>query len=123
MSFTEKEMLEDLKKVRIREFLCLGGGIGILGLSIALFSMLFVRHDWPAVILSAIGLFWSVVLLYQFNRARQLERLIKAGMEPAGEPGPAPPDEPEAGPPADSSEDADPGRETVGTRGGARGEP
>ena len=118
MSFTEKEMLEDLKKVRVREFLCLGGGIGILGLSIALFSMLFVRHDWPAVILSAIGLFWSVVLLYQSNRARQLERLIKAGMEPA-----VPPDEPEEGPPSDSSEDADPGRETIGTRGGVPGEP
>ncbi len=118
MPFAEKELSEDLRNVRIRKYLCLGGGIGILGLAIALFAMVFVRNDWPALILSAIGLFWSVALFYQYNRTRKLEALLIIAMKPQG------PSEPEAMSGDDLPEEPGVDRQPVGSgRGGARGEP
>jgi len=87
MALTEKEMREDLRKVRIRKYLYLGGGLGILGLGLALFVIFIVNRDLPALILAAIGLFWSIMLLYHYMRTRDLEGRIRSKSEGAGSEG------------------------------------
>lgn len=81
MPFSDKEMREDLHKVRIRKYMYLGGGLGILGLGIALLVICIARSDWPALILAAVGFFWSAMLLYHGVRTRELEVLIKGRMD------------------------------------------
>jgi hypothetical protein len=81
MPFSEKEMLEDLHKVRVRKYVYFLGGLGILGLSVALVVLFFVKHDWPALLLAAVGAFWSVMLLYNAHRTRRLDGLISARLE------------------------------------------
>ena len=87
MVFTEKEMREDLRKVRIRKYLYLGGGLLILALGVALFVLFITRMDWAAFALSLIGLFWSIMLYYHFMRTRALEALIRNRVEGAGDEG------------------------------------
>ena len=81
MPFSEKEMREDLRKVRFRKYIYFLGGLGILGLSITLVVIFFARRDWPALLLAAVGAFWSVVLFYQAYRTRELEGLVKSRLE------------------------------------------
>jgi hypothetical protein len=83
MLFTEKEMREDLHKVRIRKYLYLGGGLLILALAVVLFILFVSKKDWPAFILSLIGLFWCVMLAYHFKRTRDLEALIRQRLQGA----------------------------------------
>jgi hypothetical protein len=83
MPFSEKEMREDLRQVRIRKVIYLLGGLGILGLSVALAVIFFVNRDWPAIILAAVGAFWCVVLAQQAWRTRRLESLIREHRENA----------------------------------------
>ncbi len=124
MPFSEKEMLEDLHKVRIRKYVYFLGGLGILGLSVALVVLFFARHDWPALLLAAVGAFWSVILVYHAYRTHQLDGLISERLgelrsEPPGDgdedvSGLIEQPEPAAGP--------DPGYEGT-PEGGAPGEP
>jgi hypothetical protein len=105
--FTDKEMKEDLHKVRIRKYLYLGGGLLILALAVALFVMFITRRDWAAFALSLIGLFWSIMLYYHFMRARGLEALIRNRLEGAGEegePGESAGEAPEVEPDRDGAE-------------------
>ena len=81
MLFSETEMREDLRKVRFRKYIYFLGGLGIVGLSIALVVIFFTRRDWPALLLAAVGAFWSVVLFYQSYRTRELEGLVKSRLE------------------------------------------
>ncbi len=84
MPFSEKEMREDLHKVRIRQYILFFGGLGILGLSIALFVLFLVRRDLPALILALIGFFWTAVLLQQAERTRRLRAAISSLLEVEG---------------------------------------
>ena len=125
MPFSEKEMLEDLHKVRIRKYVYFLGGLGILGLTVALVVLFFARRDWPALLLAGVGAFWSVVLLYQARRTRELEALIKTrlaerpGGPAAGDRSKSPPGGLEPG----GEEPVPPGSEEVTPEGGAPGEP
>lgn len=90
MPFSEKEMLEDLRGVRIRKYVYFLGGLGILGLSVALVVVFISRRDLPALLLAGVGAFWCGVLLHQARRARSLEgligaRLAKGGVSSAGD--------------------------------------
>jgi uncharacterized protein YacL len=84
MLFTEKEMQEDLHKVRIRKYLYLGGGLLILALAVALFVIFIVKKDWAAFTLSLIGFFWCIMLAYHFKRTRDLEALIRRRVQEEG---------------------------------------
>ncbi len=81
MPFSEKEMREDLHKVRIRKYMYLGGGLGILGLGIALLVICITKSDWPALVLALVGFFWSAMLLYHSVRTRELEVSIEGRMD------------------------------------------
>jgi hypothetical protein len=84
MEFIEKEMREDLHKVRIRKYLYLGGGLLILALGVALFVLFVVKKDWPALLLAAIGVFWCIMLFYHFMKTRELEALISQRSQEVG---------------------------------------
>jgi hypothetical protein len=86
MPFSEKEMREDLRQVRIREYMYLGGGIGIMGLAVALIVVYLTKSDWPALVLAAVGFFWSAMLLYHGVRTRRLEVSIRGRID-GGAPG------------------------------------
>lgn len=83
MAFTEKEMREDLHKVRIRKYLYLGGGLLILALGLALFVISITKRDWAALVLAVIGFFWSIMLFYHYMRTRDLEAFIRRRSEGA----------------------------------------
>jgi hypothetical protein len=125
MPFSEKEILEDLHKVRVRKYVYILGGLGILGLSVVLVVLFFAKRDWPALLLAGVGIFWSVILFYHAHRTRQLEGLITTRLE--GRRGEAAADdirEDAAG--ADDSVTGEPGRDAGGAaapEGGAPGEP
>lgn len=97
MQFSEKEMLEDLRKVRIRQYTLFFGGLGVLGLTVTLFVIFAVRHDLAALMLAGVGLFWTTVLGYQAFRTSRLSVMISeridgegaggGGAERPGEPG------------------------------------
>lgn len=78
MPFSEKEMREDLRKVRIRQYTLFFGGLGILGLTIALFVVFLVNRELAALLLAGVGLFWAAVLGQQALRTRRLAGLISA---------------------------------------------
>ena len=121
MAFTEKEIQEDLNKVRIRKYLYLGGGLLILALGVALFVLFVSQKDWAAFALSLIALFWCVMLAYHFKRTHDLEALIRRRLEEAGEeaePGEEAVEASEAQPEAREREPVGPGPE-----GGAQDEP
>ncbi len=86
MPFSEKEMREDLRQVRIRKYVYLGGGIGIMGLGVALLVIFIAKSDWPALVLALVGFFWSAMLLYHGARTRKLEVSIMGRMD-GGAPG------------------------------------
>jgi hypothetical protein len=86
MPFSEKEMGEDLRQVRLRKCMYLGGGIGIMGLGVALLVISISKSDWPALVLALVGFFWSAMLLYHGVRTRGLEATIKGRMD-GGAPG------------------------------------
>lgn len=120
MPFSEKEMREDLRKVRFRKYIYFLGGLGILGLSIALVVIFFAKRDWPALLLAAVGAFWSVVLFYQACRTRGLGGLLKSRLEEYL--GAEPPEAPLA--PAEGDGEAGMGiGDDEPPRGGAPGEP
>lgn len=87
MAFTEKEMREDLHKVRIRKYLYLGGGLLILALGLALFVTSITKRDWAALVLAVIGFFWSIMLFYHYMRTRDLEAFIRRRSEGARDEG------------------------------------
>jgi hypothetical protein len=87
MAFTEKEMREDLHKVRIRKYLYLGGGLLILALGLALFVISITKRDWAALVLAVIGFFWSIMLFYHYMRTRDLEAFIRRRSEGARDEG------------------------------------
>ena len=123
MTFTESEMREDLSKVRIRKYVLLGGGLGILGLAVALVVAFFVRRDWPALLLAGVGFFWSAVLFRQYYLTRRLEGAIESRMAAGSDEAPGvSPGEIEGG--AAATPDApDPTGGDASEDGGAQGEP
>jgi hypothetical protein len=121
MPVSESEMREDVRKVRIRKHIYFLGGLGILGLGVALVVIFFIRREWPALLLAGVGAFWSVTLFYQAFRTRGLERLIRVSLEE--HPGAVVPPELEG---ALEGVDAEAGSESRGdvpAEGGVPGEP
>lgn len=76
-----EETSEDLRKIKIRLAIYLIGGIGLAVLGIALLITYGVRRELPALMLGAVGIFWSAMLIYQTVKTRPLVRLLQAKMD------------------------------------------
>ena len=81
---SREQVLAGLRKTRINKFAYFGMGLGCFTLAVLLGVLFFARkHDWGALILAPIGVFFGVVMLYQFkSRSREvaaLEQMLDDG--------------------------------------------
>ncbi len=88
MALSREEMLADLRKARIHKYVYLGASIGLVLLAAALVVAFFVRvpkHDVAAVILAAVGLFFSVLMAHQSVKTGRIEKMIAERLAAAEE--------------------------------------
>lgn len=121
MAPSREEMLADLKKVRIRKYICLGASIGLPILAAGLVITFFVRtpvHDIGSMILAGVAVIFTGIMINQTIRARQMEQLINQRLSEAEAPAGAGTDEPPEGEKEPESTDDEDGPEHEGDGGG-----
>ena len=70
---TREQVLAQLRKARLNKYAYFGMGLGCFMLAVLLVILFFTRkHDWGALILAPIGVFFGVIMIYQFKH-RSLE--------------------------------------------------
>jgi hypothetical protein len=84
MMASREQVLAGLRKARLNKYAYFGMGLGCFTLAVLLVVLFFARkHDWGALILAPIGVFFGVVMLYQFkSRSREvaaLEQMLDDG--------------------------------------------
>jgi len=62
----------DPRKAKLYRILFLMGGIGMFGLCAVLVWIFFDKHELPALLLGLVALFWTVVLIHQSFRMREI---------------------------------------------------
>ena len=62
----------DPRKAKLYKILFLMGGIGMFGLCAVLIWIFFDKHELPALLLGLVALFWTVVLIHQSFRMREI---------------------------------------------------